>query len=67
MSLTANIRKAALGVAFLLCAGVSMPQAFDSIPDRALIVSAIKKDIDGVRDALKAGASINVRDNRYLS
>jgi ankyrin repeat protein len=64
MTFTANIRKAALGVAFLLCAGVSMPQAFDSIPDRTLVVSAIRGDIEGVRHALKAGASINVRDNR---
>jgi ankyrin repeat protein len=60
----ATISKAALGAAFLLCAGIVMPQASDSAADRALIVAAIKGDVAGVRRSLKEGATVDVRDNR---
>jgi ankyrin repeat protein len=59
-----NLRKAALGAAFLLCASMTMPQASESAADRTMIVSAIKGDIEGVKGALKAGATVDVRDSR---
>ena len=55
-------RKAVLGAAFLLLLGAR--GLADEAAERDLIVSAINGDIDGVRRALKAGASIDVRDNR---
>jgi ankyrin repeat protein len=59
-----SFAKAALGAAFLLCAGIFMPQASESAADRALIVTAIKGDLAGVKRALKDGATVDVRDNR---
>ena len=55
--------KAALCAAFLLCWNIPTAVA-DEAAERQLIVSAINGNIDGVRQALKNGASINVRDNR---
>ena len=59
------MRKAALGAAFLLLPSVS--GLADEAAERDLIVSAINGNVDGVRRALKAGASINVRDVRGRS
>jgi len=59
-----SIAKAALGAAFLLWAGIAMPQASESAADRALITAAIKGDLAGVTRALKDGATVDVRDNR---
>jgi ankyrin repeat protein len=59
------MRKAVLGTAFLLLSRVG--GMADEAAERALIVSAINGDIDGVRRALKDGASINVRDVRGRS
>lgn len=58
-----SLKKAVLCAAFLLCwsVGSAMP---DEAAERQLIVSAINGNTDGVRQALKNGASINVRDNR---
>jgi ankyrin repeat protein len=63
MSAINLFKKAAFCAAFFF-AGMSMPQASDSISDRTLIVSAIKGDIGGVKRALKEGATIDVRDSR---
>jgi ankyrin repeat protein len=60
----ATFAKAALGAAFLLWAGISMPQASDSAADRALIVAAINGDLAAVKKALKDGATVDVRDIR---
>ena len=62
-AMAASLKKAVLCAAFLLCwsVGSAMP---DEAAERALIVSAINGNIDGVRHAIKNGASINVRDNR---
>lgn len=57
------LKKAAFCAAFFFC-GLSTPHASESAADRNLIVSAIKGDVEGVRRALKEGATINVRDNR---
>jgi ankyrin repeat protein len=59
-----SIAKAALGAAFLLWAGIVMPQASESAADRTLITAAIKGDLAGVTRALKDGATVDVRDNR---
>ena len=62
-ALATSLKRAVLCAALLLCAsaGGAMP---DEAAERQLIVSAINGNIDGVRQALKNGASINVRDNR---
>ena len=57
------MRKAALGAAFLLLSRLRSAIA-DEAAERDLIVSAINGSLDGVRRALKDGASIDVRDNR---
>ena len=58
-SLKRAVRCAAL---LLFCSvGSAMP---DEAAERQLVVSAINGNIDGVRQALKNGASINVRDSR---
>ena len=56
-------KRAVLCAALLLCGslGSAMP---DEAAERQLIVAAINGNIDGVRVALKNGASINVRDSR---
>jgi uncharacterized protein len=60
---SAILRKAALCAAFLLCWNAGSVMS-DEVAERALIGSAINGNIDGVRRALKDGASINVRDVR---
>lgn len=59
-----TLAKAALGAAFLLCAGILMPQASESAADRTLIVAAINGDTAAVKRALKDGATVDVRDVR---
>ena len=56
-------KRAVLCAALLLCASMGSATP-DEAAERQLIVSAINGNIDGVRAALKNGASINVRDNR---
>jgi uncharacterized protein len=55
------MRKAVLGAAFLLLSQAR--GSADEAAERDLIVSAVNGNIDGVRRALKAGASIDVRDS----
>ena len=57
-------KRAALGVAFLFACAMAGPVAADEAAERALVVSAINGDLAGVKQALKAGASIDVRDLR---
>jgi len=57
------LKRAVLCAALLLLCGIGGAMADETV-ERQLIVSAINGNIDGVRAALKNGASINVRDNR---
>ena len=62
-ALAMSLKRAARCAALLLCwsVGSAMP---DEAAERQLIVSAINGNVEGVGQALKNGASINVRDSR---